>query len=165
MKILKAQLNNVEEVLEIIQQAKDSLKAMNIDQWQAGYPNRDSIVCDINNNNAYVLIEDKVVGYMFLSLEREPAYNDSRCHWLNQDRYGIIHRLCVRNEYKGKGLSYSLFKFAEEFCLSNQVENLRIDTHIDNIIMQNALKKLNYKFCGLCQYNGVDRNCYQKLLK
>lgn len=51
------------------------------------------------------------------------------------DTYGVVHRLAGDGSEKGIGA----------FCIDwafSKCGNLRIDTHGDNIVMQNLLKKL-----------------------
>ena len=41
--------------------------------------------------------------------------------------------------------------------------NVRVDTHKDNYVMQNMLKKLGYSYCGIIYLeNGDPRLAYQK---
>ena len=42
--------------------------------------------------------------------------------------------------------------------------HIRIDTHEDNVVMQNLLKKLGFKFCGIIHLkNGDKRLAYEKI--
>lgn len=55
--------------------------------------------------------------------------------------FNVIHRLASDGSLKGTG----------EFCMKwalNQNRHIRIDTHADNSVMQNMLKKLGFTFCG-----------------
>ena len=45
----------------------------------------------------------------------------------------------------------------------SEYPNVRIDTHEDNYVMQNMLKKLGYTYCGIIHLeNGDPRLAYQK---
>lgn len=47
--------NDLTEIMAIIGDAKKFLKASGSTQWQGGYPNKEVILDDIKNKNAYVL--------------------------------------------------------------------------------------------------------------
>ena len=54
-------IEDISRVIDIINQAKTYFKNNDIDQWQDGYPNEETIEKDIENNEAYVLEEDGVI--------------------------------------------------------------------------------------------------------
>ena len=47
MEIRMAYPNEIQRIMEIIQDAKESLEQRKVDQWQDGYPNEDIIFEDI----------------------------------------------------------------------------------------------------------------------
>ena len=48
------------------------------------------------------------------------------------------------------------------FCLTHS-DNIRIDTHRDNVIMRHLLEKHGFKYCGIIYLeNGDERLAYQK---
>lgn len=55
--------------------------------------------------------------------------------WLNDEPYAVIHRMASNG--KQKGISTECLKWAFAHC-----DNIRIDTHRDNIVMQNLLKSM-----------------------
>ncbi len=69
----------------------------------------------------------------------------------------MIHRLASVDGKKG----------VATFCLSwcfAQCGNIRIDTHKNNIPMQNLLRKNGYTRCGIIYLeNGDERIAYQKV--
>lgn len=76
MEIIHTQYNHINDVMKIINQAKSYFKNNNINQWQDGYPNEESIKEDIIQNKSYVLIDNgKVIGTMFFAIENDPSYS------------------------------------------------------------------------------------------
>ena len=74
MKLRPKTINDLPEVIEIINQAKLYFKNEGIDQWQDGYPNEDSIINDINQNEAYVLENNgKILATTMISSNIEPT--------------------------------------------------------------------------------------------
>ena len=85
--IRHANINDVEEIVKIIDQAKAYLKSKNIDQWQHGYPDATDVINDINNGHGYVLVDDRVVGYAAIIYGHDDNYDyieDGQ--WLNEDK-------------------------------------------------------------------------------
>ena len=75
--------------------------------------------------------------------------------WLNNEPYGVIHRLATNGKQKG----------VSENCLNWCFErwpNLRVDTHRDNKVMQHILTKYGFQRCGIIYVkNGTERIAYQ----
>lgn len=168
MDFRKSAKKDIDEIMEIIKQAQNYFKEQGINQWQNNYPNPEVINNDINNDESYVLIKDgKIVGTTVLSFNGEETYkgiHDGK--WLNDDNYAVIHRIAVDNTYKGAGLSHKIIKYAEEICLKNDVHNIKVDTHEENIVMQNMLKKNGFKYCGVINLaDGAERVAFQKIIE
>ena len=51
MNFRKSEPKDVNRILEIIEMAKEELKKMKLNQWQNGYPNRNSIESDIKKRD------------------------------------------------------------------------------------------------------------------
>ena len=77
MEIRMAYPNEINRIMEIIQDGKDSLAAAGVDQWQDGYPDQEIIFEDILESRGYVAVENQeVVAYAALYKGNEAAYND-----------------------------------------------------------------------------------------
>ena len=59
MKIRNAELCDLPYLLEMLENAKASLRALGIDQWQNGYPNETTLREDIQNKICRVVIDDE----------------------------------------------------------------------------------------------------------
>ena len=51
MEIRKSHLDDVQRIMTLIHQAQNYFKQQNIDQWQDGYPNEETIEKDISKTN------------------------------------------------------------------------------------------------------------------
>ncbi|MPQ43211.1 GNAT family N-acetyltransferase [Clostridium tarantellae] len=151
MEFRKAVKSDIESILEIIKQAQNSLKEQGIDQWQNNYPNIETISNDIVNGYNYVLLKDnKVIATVAVIFEDDKSYESIyEGQWISNDDYVVIHRIAVHNDYKALGLSTKIIKYIEKLCGNKNVNSIKVDTHEDNIIMQNFLKKNNFKYCGV----------------
>lgn len=81
LKIAKA--DHLQRIMELINDAKAYLKSCGVDQWQNGYPDQHSIENDIRKGTGYLCIADeKIVGYVCIDFEGEPAYETLCGKWL-----------------------------------------------------------------------------------
>ena len=165
MEFRKSTINDMPDIMNIFKQAQSYFKENRIDQWQNNYPNENVISNDIKNNDSYVMmLNDKVIATIFASFEEEITYNkiyDGK--WLNDDDYCVIHRIAVDNSFKGQGIFYKLIKNVEELCKPKGIHTIKVDTHEDNITMQNTLNKNGFTYCGVIYLeDGDKRVAYQK---
>ncbi len=168
MKIRLSTKKDLIEIMKIIDESKKYFKLNGIPQWQNGVPNEETILNDISNKFSYVLCDDDdIVGTFALCFEDDPNYTDiQQGRWLNNYEYGVIHRIAIKQKYKGFGYASLMFQFAEEKAKKHQVENLRIDTHRLNNSMQRLIAKNNFIYCGLVYVSEIDgeRLAYHKVL-
>ena len=148
------------EIKSIVAKARELMKSSgNINQWVDGYPSIDVLLSDIRSGNAYLLLrENKAVAYFAMIDGPDPTYNlITKGSWLNDDSYGVLHRVASSGEAKG------VFKEIL-FHASEYYSNIRIDTHHDNKIMQRLLEKNGFVYCGIIFLaDGSLRLAYQRI--
>lgn len=145
MIITKAYIDDIDDIIDIANQAKAYFKSQNIDQWQDGYPNKDVFLNDLNNNSLYVVKEDEKIIAMFALYEYESNYDviyDGK--WNSNANYAVVHRIATCDKQKGKGVAKFIFDFVK-----NKYPYIRVDTHKDNVSMQRCLSKNGFKYCGI----------------
>lgn len=162
MILRKTKLNDINRVMEIINQAKQYFKNNNIDQWQEGYPNEESIKEDIMNEEAYVLEDNgKILGTCMVTIQGEPTYHTIDGKWLFNEDYVCVHRIAVDEQYKGAGLASIILDQA--IAMYPNFHSVRMDTHEGNLSMQRFLTKYGFVFCGIITLqNGAPRRAYEK---
>jgi len=151
MQFRKASDADVSSIMRIIKQAQDFLGEQGVDQWQDNYPNSETIMNDIHNNNGYILKKDDIligtVAVIFgVEKDYETIYNGK---WLSNHEYAAVHRIAVGSEYKGLGLASIILKNVEEICLNKGIHSIKVDTHEENLPMQKLLKKNGFQYCGI----------------
>ena len=137
MKIRKAEIKDLSDILRIYAYARAFMKENgNPDQWGNVYPSLEMVREDIEKGICYVCAEEKhIVGVFVFFKGEDPTYRIIReGKWHRNIPYGVLHR--VASDGSTKGISKLCFDFAKEHC-----DYLRIDTHKDNIPMQNTLAK------------------------
>ena len=158
--IRKAIESDLLEIKSIVDKARELMKSSgNINQWVDGYPSNEVLLSDIRNGNAYLLLrENKAVAYFTMVDGPDPTYNlITKGSWLNDDSYGVLHRVASSGEAKG------VFKEIL-FYASEHYSNIRIDTHHDNKIMQRLLEQNEFMYCGIIFLaDGSPRLAYQRI--
>ncbi|SFC97601.1 GNAT family N-acetyltransferase [Clostridium uliginosum] len=167
MEFRKAVETDVNNIMNIIKQAQAYFKENGINQWQDNYPDIETIINDIADENSYVLLKDNnIVTTVAVSFDNEKTY-DSICDgkWISNNEYAVIHRMAVDNNYKGLGLSSQIIKNIEQLCLNKRVQSIKVDTHEDNISMQKLLKKNKFKYCGIIYLEDKSKRiAFEKIL-
>lgn len=167
MNLRKSTIHDLNSILTIIQQAQAYLKEQGIDQWQNNYPNQDTIKNDINNGISYVLcIDYKIIATIAISFEEEKTYcTIYNGHWLTNHSYAVIHRVCVHHSYKGQNIASKLLTYATQLCLDHTIHSIRIDTHQQNLSMQNVLLKNKFHYCrDIFLEDSSKRIAFEKVL-
>jgi GNAT superfamily N-acetyltransferase len=162
----KAQIEDLNPVWEILQQAIQRRKADGSSQWQDGYPNPQIIEKDIEKGVGFVLTDnDKVIGYSAVMINDEPAYEDIKGKWLTNEDFVVVHRMAISADYLGKGLSAQIMTYIEQYALSLNIKSIKVDTNFDNPAMLRIFEKMGYVYCGEVYFRGSARKAFEKVLK
>lgn len=168
MDFKRADQRHAGQIIGIIEKAQILLKEKGIDQWQNNYPNIDTIVNDIRNENSYILLKDNViVGTAAIIFGPDETYHKIyNGKWLTNGAYGVIHRIAIDPQYQGLGLASIIIKRAEEMCQDKKAESIKIDTHRENKSMIDLLLKNGFKYCGIIYLaDGNERIAFEKIVQ
>ena len=159
--IRKARLDDLDRIYEIFSYAKSFMKKTgNPNQWGDDYPG-EAFLEELNAGIVY-LIEDNahISGVFVLNIGTDPTYSYiEEGTWLNDDiPYGTLHRVASDGSRKG------IFKEIVDFALT-KIKNLRVDTHKDNIVMQNAILSQGFSYCGIIYLKNGDKRLAYQLVK
>ncbi|MBP3710303.1 MAG: GNAT family N-acetyltransferase [Treponema sp.] len=165
MKLQGANVNDTQQIMALIEQAKKFLASRGVDQWQDGYPQEADILNDLKTGKGYVIKDGQtVIAYCCIDFNGERAYDTLNGSWLNDEPYIVIHRIAVDDAVKGQGVASALFHEAEVFALAHNIKNIRIDTDNDNAIMKHILEKFDYTYCGTIWFANSVKIAYHKVL-
>lgn len=158
MNIRKAEPDDLDEIMNIYLIAQDfMIESGNPNQWGRSYPSRELIVSDIENEVCRLICgEEKIHGVFALFEGVEPSYEHiDDGQWLNDDPYVTVHRIASDGEVQ------SIFKCAIDYCKGIS-DNIRIDTHKSNLIMQKQIERNGFEKCGTVYVrDGSERIAYQ----
>ena len=132
----------------------------NENQWINGYPSREDVIADIEARCLYVCVASngEIAGVFFFREGNDNTYDVIyEGEWLNDEPYGVVHRLASSGIYKG--VADACFRWCRDRC-----ENIRVDTHRDNSIMQSVFRKNGFVPCGIIYIrNGSERIAFQSV--
>ena len=160
MEIRRATLQDLDRMLEIYDYARAFMRSTgNPTQWSGGYPSRELLLADIEEGVSFVAEEEGVIHGTFMFYNGKDGIYDviEDGAWLNDEPYAVIHRIAGDGEIKG------LLSMAVEYG-SQFSDNLRMDTHRDNRVMQHTLEKNGFVRCGIIHLeNGDPRIAYHRI--
>ena len=162
MAIRKATVADLDTLLEIYAIAREFMASYgNTHQWQEGYPSRKILMRDLEADRLFVdEIHGEIEGCFVFFIGEDPSYLQIDGAWLNQDPYGVVHRIASRRRIPHIGEKMM------QYCI-DQVDTMRIDTHKDNVPMQHCIAKHGYTYCGVVYMvsgDGSPRDAFQKIL-
>lgn len=161
-------------VMSIIEEARHSIAALGINQWQNGTPNRAMITRDMAEGQGRVVtLDGEIIGTFAILYGGEPTYAViEKGAWQIPDRdaagdwsYIALHRVAVSLSHRGSGVSTAIIEYAESFARILGKRSLRIDTHEGNTVMRRMLEKHGFVPCGIIHLeNGDPRVAYEKIV-
>ena len=159
--IRKAKREELPRIEEIYAFARKFMEETgNPPQWGKTIPEVSQLEDDIVKGDLYVLVRDDIIhGVFYFYIGIDPTYGvieDGQ--WRSDTPYGTIHR--IAGDGSG-GVLAAAVAFGKQ-----RINHLRIDTHNDNKIMQNAVAKHCFRRAGIIHLaNGSPRIAYDLLLK
>lgn len=158
--VRKAKMKDLPRIEEIYACARSFMRQTgNPNQWGSNYPPYEQLRKDIEAGDLF-LIEDicRIHGVFYFRIGLDPTYDKIYDgSWRVDSRYGVIHRIA------GDGTG-GILKTAVAYGLS-QIDHIRIDTHHENYVMQNALHRLGFERRGIIYIeDGTSRIAFDKLI-
>lgn len=149
MEFVVAKKEHIDEMMQITDDAKKQLKNLGLDQWQKGYPSREVWESDAVLGCTQLAVEDgKIMGIFAFQTTPDASYYEINGKWLTDGEYASMHRVCVAESAKGKGVAGQMFAHGFKMAKELGLPSMRIDTHPGNIPMQRALIKSGFVACG-----------------
>ena len=152
---------DIPAILQVLEAGRGiMLSSGNLHQWPAGYPTEEMVRADIGPGYGKVMEQDgQVVAYFACIPSPDPTYSyieDGA--WLDDEKpYYVVHRIASFPHVHG--VFAAMMRYLEGIT-----DNIRIDTHKDNKIMQGLLERHGFSYCGIIYLlNGDPRLAYQRL--
>ena len=155
----RARVEDLPRILELIECGRQKMRAAgNNEQWTNGQPSQEVIEEDIRLGESYVMTENGKVVVTF-AFKPGPDVTYAKIYegkWLDDVKpYYVVHRLASAPGVRG------VLKDVLNFCFSH-TDNIRIDTHRQNVVMRHTLEKYGFRYCGIIYLlDGAERFAFQ----
>lgn len=167
MTIRLAEKKDIDRIMQIIADARESIGRLGIDQWQYGYPTRDIVKEDIVLERSFVAVDgDEICATFALMMRGEPTYKKIYCGaWLGDGNYLALHRIAIDSNHRGKGTAGEIIAFIGSLAEEKGYSSVRVDTHKGNLPMRKMLEKNGFEYCGTIRLlDGQERVAYERLV-
>ena len=159
--IRTAAQQDIPAIMKVLEAGRGIMLASgNLHQWAAGYPTEAMVRADISPGYGKVMEQEgQVVAYFACIPSPDPTYSYIEGGaWLDDEKpYYVVHRIASFPQVHG------VFAAMMDY-LEGITDNIRIDTHKDNRIMQGLLARYGFSYCGIIYLlNGDPRLAYQRL--
>lgn len=137
-----AKINDLDEIMIIIEDAKVRMKADNLIQWQDGYPNRETIQSDLEVGQLFkYTIDQKIAGICVINDDYYKQYSNIP----PQEECLMIHRFAISKDYLNQGIGKKLL--SEAINLIEQNNRLAVvDTNSNNIKMIKLIEAVGFSY-------------------
>jgi ribosomal protein S18 acetylase RimI-like enzyme len=154
------QLGDLEKITYLATKVRKNMIDSGLNQWLGKYPNYDNFYQDLIKQGLFVyILDNEIVASMSLLIENDPPYKVLK--W-ESDNALVIHRILVDPQYQKQGIGKSMINYASEYGKNKNYTAIKIDTHPDNIKMQNMLKSLGFVYRGYLE--SINRLAYELLI-
>ena len=166
--ISKGELYELDSILELTQACGKHMRDNGIDQWDENYPDRNSILNDLNTETLFAYRENGIVlGIVVLNEYQDEEYGDINWSTSDTDRNIVVHRLAVHPDQQGKGIARKIMNFAEVYAKDERYDAIRLDTFSQNPRNQKFYTNRGYTDLGLVYLKYKKDHpyyCYEMLL-
>lgn len=170
--IRKSEPKDLSALMGIFEEARKTIRALGINQWQNGYPNPEVISEDMEKDQSYVVTaEGRAVATFAMLTDGEPTYDAIfggawRISDAARTDYIALHRVAISVACRGQGISTKIIRYAEACARALGRRSIRIDTHEGNLPMRRMLEKHGFTHCGtILLENGEPRVAYEYLIE
>ena len=96
--IRKANMNDLESIMQIIKSTVEEMKTYNNTQWDENYPLEKDFVSDIKKQDLYIYeVDGEVAGFICLNYEEPEEYLG--LNWSSNKKAMVIHRMAVNPNF------------------------------------------------------------------
>ena len=164
MELRKANESEIDCVMDILLDGKESLRRQGLDQWQGkGYPARAIVAADVANGVSYVIESPQghLAATCMISFDGEADYDEIDGAWLTSGTsksptYAVMHRVAVAADSTGRGFARCLLEEGLRIAHQGGAESLRVDTHPGNAPMLSLLRSSGFSECGIIRIKHAD---------
>lgn len=164
LKVLKAKIEDLPEVLSMFQNAIQYMNKNNIPQWDEHYPNEEVLKEDIEKNELYIVKMGDIIASVFvINSEYDDDYEYGNWTYKGES-YVILHRLCVNVKVQNQGIGTKTLSIIEKMIKDNNIKSIRLDAFSKNPYALRMYENNNYKRVGEVNFRKGLFYLYEKIL-
>ncbi|MDF2675880.1 MAG: sortase-like acyltransferase [Bacillota bacterium] len=146
MHIRKAELEDLNIIIEIYKNAIKYLNENKIYQWDEIYPNKAILEEDILKKEMYIgIVNNAIVSVVVINSEYDEHYDNF--NW-ECDNFAVIHRLCVNPVNQNQKIGKNTMILIEELLKEKGIKSIRLDAFSLNPYSLRMYDNLGYKKVG-----------------
>lgn len=159
--IVKVILVELDSVMVLITDAIQDMEKVGVYQWDEVYPDRVVLAEDVTAELLYCVKSDgTIVGITALNDIQPSEY--CGIHWVDIGHALVIHRLCIKPSFQGKGLAKFLVQFAEEYAKEHGYSSIRLDAFTNNKKAIGLYDSSHYHRRGIVRFRKGDFYCLRE---
>lgn len=166
MYLRKAEKGDLAHVIRVLEEGREAIAALGIDQWQQFDRIEKLAEGDIERGESYVLVEgNEIIGTCMISDRREPTYDVIyEGKWLTDtERYLTVHRIAVSHSARGSDAASFIISEALRIAAEKGLASVRIDTHRGNARMRRFLAKCGFTECGIIMLDDKSESTLERI--
>ncbi|APC40053.1 GNAT family N-acetyltransferase [Clostridium estertheticum] len=133
---------DVETAISIMKEVTKWGRSVGLNVWKDEHLTREKLLVGINEDAFYIgKVSADNACCMILQWDDVLFWPKAK-----ENEAGYIHKLCVRREYSGIGLSQKMVEFAIAECRKRNIGYLRLDTGFNKKKLCNLYESLGFKF-------------------
>ncbi|NIK11965.1 GNAT family N-acetyltransferase [Alkalibacillus almallahensis] len=152
MMIREATERDLDQIEEIVGEAKQVMAQAGLTQWGETYPLREHYEKDLHNQELYVFEQDQqIIGVACISNKGHEEYHEIA--WSEADAFLCLKRVAVSPQARQKGVGLAFYEYAEQLAAQRDIPYIRTDTNGENEAALRLFQKGNYTLVDK-QYHG-----------
>lgn len=132
--------------------------------WSDDYPNHDTFIMDVKENNLFCLCnaEGEIIGS--LSIDKDENTDKLECWNKSAGKMGELSRMVIREDYQNKGIAPEFIRRVIEIMKGRGYKSVHylVSKHHRKALA--AYRKLDFSLVGECDLFEHDWFCYEKML-
>lgn len=147
-----ANINDLDDVIEIFSMAINDMNNKGIYQWDEIYPDIDILKSDIKRQQMYLGVsKNNILCAFVINSQCDDEYKKAKWKY-PESSYMIIHRLCVNPNYQNIGIGMKSMLKIEDMVKKMGVESIRLDAFTENPKAIRLYEKLGYSIIGYADW-------------
>lgn len=148
MKIRKAELEDLNIIIDIFKNAINTMNDNDIHQWDEIYPTNTILEQDILKKQMYIGIKDNtVVSVLVINNEFDEQYKNGNWKYDNES-FAVVHRLCVNPVCQNQKIGNNTIILIEELLRKEGIQSIRLDAFSLNPYALKMYETLGYQKVG-----------------